>query len=276
LGRHSPLVDALPRDLPGLVGAVQGLLIHEYMAPAYGVAVPDERRGESHIRHVERMLDRLLELDGRPLSIARPPEPPLVGVCRHYPVLLAAILRARRLPARARCGFGTYFTADTFEDHWVCELWDEGEARWVLVDAQLDEVWREQLEPDFGPLDVPRDRFLVAGDAWAKCRAGEADSRKFGIFKGNLRGFWFIAGSLVRDLAALNKVEMLAWDVWGAMPLQGRRISRADLALFDQLAQLTRAPDAAWPELRSLYEQDERLHVPPTVFNALLNRPETV
>ena len=30
-------------------------------------------------------------------------------------------------------------------------------------------------------------------------------------------GYWFIAGNLVRDLAALNKVELLPWDDWGAM-----------------------------------------------------------
>ena len=48
------------------------------------------------------------------------------------------------------------------------------------------------------------------------------------------------------------------------------------LALFDRLAALTRAPDAAFAELRALYEGDDRLRVPATVFNAVLNRPEAV
>ena len=64
-------------------------------------------------------------------------------------------------------------------------------------------------------LDVPRDRFLVAGDAWAQCRTGETEPAKFGIVFANLRGLWYVAGNLVRDIAALNKMEMLPWDVLG-------------------------------------------------------------
>jgi hypothetical protein len=30
-----------------------------------------------------------------------------------------------------------------------------------------------------------------------------------------------MAASVIRDLAALNKVETLPWDVWGAMPQPG-------------------------------------------------------
>ena len=34
------------------------------------------------------------------------PERRFVGNCRHFTVLLCAFLRARGVPARARCGFG--------------------------------------------------------------------------------------------------------------------------------------------------------------------------
>jgi len=53
--------------------------------------------------------------------------------------------------------------------------------------------------------------------AWTKCRSGALDALKFGIFQGNLRGWWFIAGNLVKDIASLNKVEMLQWDAWAVM-----------------------------------------------------------
>lgn len=132
------------------------------------------------------------------------------------------------------------------------------------------------LTLDFDPLDVPHDRFLIAGDAWAQCRAGEADAATFGIFVGEQRGLWFIAGDLVRDLAALNKMEMLAWDRWGAMPRPGETLQQDQLAFFDRLAALTRAPDASFKELRELYVDDERLRVPATVFNAVLERTEAV
>jgi hypothetical protein len=48
------------------------------------------------------------------------------------------------------------------------------------------------------------------------------------------------------------------------------------LALLDKLAALTMASDEALPELRRLYESDERLRVPTTVFNALRNAPENI
>jgi len=119
---------------------------------------------------------------------------------------------------------------------------------------------------------VPRDRFVVAGEAWVRCRTGKADPSSFGIF--DLHGLWFIAGELVRDVAALNKMEMLAWHVWGAMPRPDETLQEKQLAFFDRLAELTQSPDAAFEELHKLYETDERVHMPGTVYNSMLNRPE--
>ena len=274
---HASLLDELPRDVAALARIVQGLALHEYVASSlYGVTIPDKRKSETHIRPVEKMLDRLLAIDPRPLSVARPPEKRLAGVCHHFALLLVAMLRAKAVPARARCGFGAYFNAPYFEDHWVCEYWHGADARWMLVDPQFDDVWRAALQIDHDVLDVPRDRFVIAGDAWMRCRAGEADASKFGIVVGNLRGLWFIAGNLVRDVAALNRVEMLPWDQWGAMPRPKEPLTDDQLAFFDRLAALTRAPDASFSELRTLYGGDDRLTVPATVFNAVLNRPEAI
>ncbi len=103
-----------------------------------------------------------------------------------------------------------------------------------------------------------------------------ADPSKFGIFVGNLRGLWFIAGEMLRDAAALNKMEMLPWDVWGAMPASDDALQADQLAFFDRLAPLTSQPDVSFEELRRFYEGDDRLRVPPTVFNAVLQRPETI
>jgi molybdopterin converting factor small subunit len=276
-GRHAAMLEGLPGDIGVLAGIVQGLAVHEFVASEfYGFDVPEERKGESHIRRVEAMLDRILAIAPRPLSVARPPEKRLVGVCHHFVLLLVAMLRAHGVPARARCGFGSYFNPPYFEDHWVCEYWEAAAGRWALADPQFDEVWRSQLRIDHDVLDVPRDRFLVAGDAWERCRAGQGDPARFGIIKGNLRGLWFIAGDLVRDLAALNKVETLPWDVWGAMPGPDAPLRDEQLALFDRLAALTQKPDASFAEVRGLYEDDGRLRVPGTVFNSLLQRQEAI
>jgi hypothetical protein len=200
----------------------------------------------------------------------------VAGNCRHFTLLIAAMQRAQGVPARARCGFGGYFGTGNFEDHWVCEYWHAEEARWVLVDAQIDDVQRGMFPVDFDLMDVPRDCFVIAGDAWAQCRAGEADAGKFGMSLLGEAGYWWIAGNLMRDAAALNNMEMLPWDVWGAMPAPNEPIDDERLALFDRLAALTRAPDGSFAELRDTYEGDQRLRVPATVFNAVLNRLETI
>ena len=85
-------------------------------------------------------------------------------------------------------------------------------------------------------------------------------------------GLWFIASNVIRDVAALNNREMLPWDVWGGMTLVDAEI---DLAFIDRLAGFTREPDKHLDELRAVYG-DPRIAVPPTVFNAVLNRPEAV
>ncbi|HEV7801650.1 MAG TPA: transglutaminase-like domain-containing protein [Burkholderiales bacterium] len=275
-GRYAAAFDALPDDPVALARVVQGLVLHKYMAHAYGVNVPRPREVESHTRRVESLLDQILAHDDRPLSALRAPEKRLFGVCGHFTVMLVAMLRAKGIPARERAGFGAYFNAPYFEEHVLCEYWNADDKRWVLLDTQFDETWHAQLKIDHDAFDVPRDRFLTAGLAWSRCRSGQADANRFGIFQGNKRGLWFVAAELIRDVAALNKMEVLVWDVWGAMPKPDARFDAAQLQYFDQLAALTRDPDASFDDLMALYRYDQGVQVPPVVFNVITNRPETV
>lgn len=276
-GRHGRKFDDLPDDPVGIMRTIQGLMIYERVAREYyGVHLTDQRREESHIRGVAEMLDALLALDDRPLSEARPPERRLAGICRNFATLMVAMLRAKGVPARLRGGFGNYFNSGWFEDHWVCEYWDAGAGRWRLADPQFDAVWVERFGIDHDVLDVPRDRFIAAPDAWRMCRSGEADPDRFGIAFNGLRGLWFVAGDLLRDLAALNGDEMLPWDVWGMLQMPDWRPDDAELAFLDRLAALTAMPDKSFHQWRALYLEDDRLPVPATVFNALRQREEAV
>jgi hypothetical protein len=157
-------------------------------------------------------------------------------------------------------GFGAYFTPGKYEDHWVCEYWNADEARWVPVDSQLDALQRQVLGIPFDPRDVPRDRFLVGGKAWHMYRAGQADPDDFGIF--DMHGMWFIRGDLVRDLRALNKVEILPWDGWGLIAKLDEDLSPDDMALLDRMAELTRVDAPSFFEVRAIYEGDARLRTP--------------
>jgi hypothetical protein len=258
----------LPKDPAALATVVQGLLMHEHVAPAYGLTLSTAKHAEAHVRPVDEIVRQILAHDPRPLTSARTPDQRQVGVCRHFTLLHVAMLRRAGLRARARCGFGAYFDPGKFVDHWVTEYWNEDRKAWVLVDAQLDARQRELFKIAFDPLDVPRDQFLVAGDAWQSCRVGTADPGKFGIL--DMYGLWFVAGNVIRDVAALNDKVMLPWDVWGAMSPKDDEIDRA---FIDRLARLTVEPDRHFGELRAAY-QDPRVKVPTTVFNAVRNLPE--
>lgn len=277
VGKYAAWFDELPCDVGELTRIIQGIVIYEYVASDfYGFTIPDERQYETHIRPVEQMLDCLTALNAQPLSIARPVNQRLIGICHHFALLLVAMLRAKGILARYRCGFGSYFNPPYFEEHVVCEYWNAAQASWAIVDPQFDAVWREKLKIDHDILNVPRNRFIIAGDAWTQCRAAVSDPSKFGIFKGELRGLWFIAGEIIRDLAALNKMEMLPWDIWGAIPRSNEPFSDEQLMFFDRIAALTRSPDTSFSELLSLYEKDDRVRVPTTVFNGVLNTLETL
>jgi hypothetical protein len=273
-GEASPLIDPLPNEVAALSRVIQGLGIYDVVArDFYGFEPPENRSSEIHLRPIAERLARIVELDDQPLHIARKPDRRALQRCNSFALMLVTMLRAKGVPARSRCGFAAYFNPPNFEDHWVCEYWDAQDRRWRLADSQIDDVWRARLKIGCDTLDLPRTQFLTASDAWRRCRSGEVDEQRFGISFAGLRGLWFVAGNLVRDLAALNKVEMAPWDVWGAQPAPEEKF---DFAFFDELAALTGDPDRTFAELRRRYDPDDHLRVPPTVFNALNRRPEAI
>ena len=276
-GHYASQLRDLPNDVGALAQLIQHLVIYDVVArDFYQVTIPAAREAEIHIRPLEGLLHAIVALEDRPLTVARPTNRRLVGRCHHFVLLLVAMLRAGGVPARARAGFGAYFNPPHYEDHWVCEYWNASESRWALADPQFDQTWRTRLAVDHDILDVPRDRFLVAGEAWKHCRAGRADPNRFGIDFVKLRGLWFIAGSLIRDIAALNKIEMLPWDVWGAQPPKDATLDEEQLVYFDQLAELTIEPDASLERVRERYAREDGLRVPGSVVNSLRNRTEAI
>jgi hypothetical protein len=257
-GTYVSLYENLPTSIADLMKIVQGVTIHVFWTERYGFKAPPERMDELQLRSMGRRLGRTIDLDPRPLTEARPLDKKLLGNCRDHSLLLASLLRHQGIPARARCGFGAYFMPNHFEDHWVTEYWNTEESSWVMVDAQLDELQRDVLRIDFDALDVPRDQFIVGGQAWQMCRSGEQDADKFGIF--DMHGLGFVRGNLVRDVASLNKMELLPWDCWGVI-LSESLDNPDDLAALDEVASLSAEDVPDFEALRSRYETDPRLFV---------------
>jgi hypothetical protein len=265
--RNRMVLKDAPTDIAELAAWIQGRMLHEHWASRYGEELTPERRALSHSRSVDAVLDGVVALGNSP----RPPAGRAVGVCSHFSLLAVSAIRANGLPARSRCGFGTYFAPDKAIDHWVVEVWNGD--HWRMVDFQIDDFQRAELGLEFDTLDLPPGKFLLAAEAWQLCRRGEGDPNRFGIFDEG--GFWFIASNMIRDLASLNKVEMLPWDDWGAMPSPDGEISTAELQRFDHLAEVLLDPDRHLEELHSLYAAPG-FGMTGEVFNAVRQVRETV
>jgi len=249
-GPGAALLDGLPAGAAELAQVLQGAVIHIFWAKRYGLELDKEREQEVGLRRVARQLDRLMELDSRPLTASRPLERRLVGNCRDFSVLYAAALRQQGIPARARCGFATYFRPGTFEDHWVVERYEADQQRWRMVDPQLDEFQCQALGIDFDPCDMPTGRFLTGGAVWLACRNGRVDPDDCGIF--DMRGLWFVRGNVIRDFLSLLRIEILPWDAWGGMD-DGSGLGSDEGAMLDHLADLCRHPDRHLAELQRLF-----------------------
>ncbi|MDQ3705807.1 MAG: transglutaminase-like domain-containing protein [Chloroflexota bacterium] len=269
-GKQAHMYEDLPLTMSGMARMVQGLIVQLKLSKAYGTAPERELLQEAGTRRVERMLERIQARSQGSLTGSHSPERSLMGSSRDYAVLLTSMLRHRGIPARARCGFARYMGPDMHYGRWVCEYWQEREMRWVIVDAgMLDEAARSPHLGRFDPLDVPHTRFVAAGKAWQMCRIWRADPRRFGQDRGS-RGLGYVASQLVRDLACLNKVEMLPDDAWGLAHTAFDYLWERDLRLLDRVAHVTLAGNEAFPELRALYELEVRLRVP-AVINSYVN-----
>lgn len=237
------MVAALPDDAAEICRIATGLIAHEHLMWLYESEVPDERRPDLQLRQAQEILDVVMSLDDSPLTEVRPVQRRAIGNCRQYSTVTAALLRSKGIPARARCGFGMYFDPAKGVDHWVVDRWDEAQQRWVRVDTQIDSQQREVFNLQFDPADLPADVFLPAGEAWQKCRRGEADPDTFGIL--DMWGLWFVQGNVMRDLAAQLKIETLPWDVWGVMDDDLGEQGEAGLATNDRAALLAEGDDLA-------------------------------
>jgi hypothetical protein len=252
----------LPDDPVALCRIAAGVMVHEAWAPAYGFEVPADRVEEVELRPAAAIVAAILALEDRPLVEPRPVEQRVVGVCRHFTTLSVALLRVKGIPARSRCGFGSYFERGKYIDHWIVERWDDASARWIPVDTQFDELATKVLRLDFDPTDVPRDRFYAGGAAWELARSGSVAPKSFGIY--DFWGWPILRGNLIRDIAALNKVELLPWDLWGDM----KEDDDPD-AYGDELARAS--VGAELDELRAAYE-DARVRVPEEIVSARFQR----
>ena len=269
-GSMAHLFADLPPDIPALRRIASGLVTHYRGDDLEALGIPEERVQEINTRNVEPMLRRIIELDDRPLAAQRPKQRRLVGCCRDFTVLFVSMLRHQGIPARSRVGFAGCFFKDWLLDHEVAEVWDAQEQRWRLIDPQMPDTF---VDPTDGvtvdAMDVPRDRFQVGGEAWARCRAQDADPERYVVDPWLdipvTRGWLQLRHNLVQDLAALNMREMILWDTWGI--LDDNPIPADQAVMLDRMAAVTRQDNPSPAEIAALYRETPEAAVPGVVTN---------
>lgn len=247
---QTDMVRALSLGADDLCRVAQRLLL----APgdAFGAGLNEQRMAERNTRPAAALIARALELDAvTPWSEIRPAERRVVGSCRHFAVLATALLRAVGTPARARCGFATYFVPPQKVDHWIVEHWSHEQARWMRTDPEY--IDRPTPSP-VNAADLAPGEFLTAGEAWQLVRSGAEDPMRFGVFGTENWGAGEIRGNAMRDLASLaRKVEMLPWDEWGPMEASYNNATGPEFdLLIDRVADATATDDT---DLERVYEQ---------------------
>jgi hypothetical protein len=255
-GEYAYLFEDLPHDISSLVKVVQGLLIHPAWQEAHNL--PDERSREFYLRSVPQMLNRILELDSRPLLMERQPEKRKVSICRDWAVLLISMLRHQGVPTRLRIGFAGYFLSckPRYVDHRITEYWNKKLDRWVLVDAMIDDIRRRRLNLQFDTLNIDNNSsFLYAGEVWQRCRAGKANPEEFGDGPDDI-GMSPIRYALLHDFDALNKIELVGFDAWHSLIKKPEKeVKEDDRTLLDEIAEITTHVESRFNDLQTLYQR---------------------
>ncbi|MEU9915103.1 transglutaminase-like domain-containing protein [Streptomyces sp. NPDC051001] len=268
-GALAGVYTGLPHEPAELARISRDLLIHRVEGDLFGHTHPTDRlHNDAESRYIDDTLSILVGRNAAPLSVRRDLADRFVGTCRDFTLLHCSFLRHAGIPARVRIGFADYWGSSFHGDHVVTEYWD-AERGWLLADAQLaDPFVSGHWKVDFDPMDVPRDRFLVAGEAWRAIREQGADERTFGLHGPQEGPFWgerYVAGSIRLDLAALNKVETLLWDVWGEDEGEpGTPLPEPSREFYDGVAPVI-SGEVSFETARNLFAENDTLRTPQTV-----------
>lgn len=180
--------------------------------------------------------------------------------CRGQAILLASILKAKGIPARARSGFAPYIKYDGVAyDHWITEYYDYNKDRWVLVDA--DEHCPDH-EMGFDLNDIPNDRFLFGANAWLGIRNGKikensilyaSDPPTLGL-KAAIRGLFYDFHSLMND-------EIIFLHIPKYICEKNYKLNEEELIELDNLAKLMLEPDKNFDKLFEIWNTNTKFRI---------------
>jgi sulfatase modifying factor 1 len=256
-GEYAYLYKNLPDSLPELCQLIRSQFIHPYSElPEYRDQIPKERWNEL-LRYptVKSILKGLLSYDSRGLVKDRKPKDRLVLACRENAILLASILKYRGTPARVRGGYATYLIPDFHTNHAICEVWNEHDKRWMLVDPSTDMI------------DFSRDKFDFGNDAWLKMQKKEIDPSLFGM-PGQYPGALSIIAISCTDLAFILGTE---YTIYQYAPIldyafkNNNQLSAEQIEILNKICELMKSLDADnLSKLQDIYNHTPEIQITKT------------
>lgn len=197
----------------------------------------------------------LFRLDERGFVEHRRVEHKLVLTCRFVAVLVSSIYKAKGIPCRSRAGFAPYIRPGISMDHWINQVWSDGEGRWITFDA--DGLY-DGLDLPLTPYDMEPGQFDWAAEVWRKIRSGEEDGARF-VYADNLGtcGLRAAARYLVYDFHALmnNEISYVFHPRYlDGFLHHGEALDEEYLTELDRLAELLLKPDENLAELTRWWE----------------------
>lgn len=180
--------------------------------------------------------------------------------CRGQAILLASILKAKGIPARARSGYAEYIHYDgIYYDHWITEYFDKKEYRWKLVDA--DEHCPDH-EMGFDLNDIPYDKFLFGAEAYLGIRENRykeetiwyaSDPVTLGL-KASIRGLFFDFHSLMND-------EIIFLHMPKYIRNKNFELTEEEYKELDDLAILMLKPNENFDKLYEIWENTPKYRI---------------
>jgi hypothetical protein len=258
------LYDNLPTEPKEIFSIVRNLLLHMRDGELFNYRIPPKRFEEVEYRYINKILGNIIKKDDRLISKPRLIQKKAIGTCRDFSLLACSMLRHVGVPSRIRFGFNTYYYRLFFHDIVLLEYWDFSSARWRFVDVRTTDVQvkgHKFFNVDFDLCDIPCDRFILAGEAWGKCKNAKMNCKQFGhdpVKK--INGLWYIRNKIMQDLAALNKTELLMWDCWGYMRQTENDADLYDTEqskVIDQVAEVVRDQKINLNDVRKLYANSD-------------------
>lgn len=245
-GEYDSLYKNLPDSLTELCKMIKAQLIHpDADLPLYRDLIPPERnREDEKYPTVKSILGGLMAYNSAGLINERKPEQRLILSCRYHAILLASILKYRGIPVRVRYGFAHYLYPGYHIYHVICEVWNDREHRWMLVD------------PDRQMVDFSREQFEFAGDVWLRYKQKKLDPYTYGVPE------WWgahpILSVLCHDLAAVLGNEYVYWNqppICHDPEMNVKSTPSDQVEILNKFAALLQNPDNELQELQLIYDK---------------------